>query len=68
MPMYTFVCHDCAQPFDQKLSMSQSGDVQACPTCGSLNTRKSIGAIAVGGTSKAAMPAFSAPPVRSPFS
>jgi putative FmdB family regulatory protein len=67
MPMYTFVCRDCEQPFERKLRMSQSGESQDCPACGSLNTRKSIGAVAVGGVSRSAVPAFSAPPSRSPF-
>ena len=64
MPMYTFVCRQCAQPFERKLRMSQSSDTQACPTCGSTNTRKSIGTIAIGGGSRAAV---SMPPVQSPF-
>lgn len=67
MPMYTFVCRDCEQPFERKLRMSQSSDTQACPSCGSMETRKSIGAIAVGGASRSAAPAFSAPPPSSPF-
>lgn len=67
MPMYTFVCRDCEQPFEKKLRMSQSGDPQECPVCGSAETRKSIGAIAIGGTNRSAAPAVSAPPTRSPF-
>ncbi|MCA9971610.1 MAG: hypothetical protein KC425_15405, partial [Anaerolineales bacterium] len=61
MPMYTFVCRECEQPFEKRLRMSESGETQACPTCGSLDTRKSIGAIAIGGA-RAAAPAVSAPP------
>jgi len=67
MPMYTFVCRDCEQPFERKLRMSQSSDIQDCPSCGSMETRKSIGAIAVGGVSRSAAPTFSAPPPSSPF-
>ncbi|MFO7682636.1 MAG: zinc ribbon domain-containing protein [Chloroflexota bacterium] len=67
MPMYTFICRECEQPFERKLPMSQAGDSQDCPACGSVNTRKSIGAVAVGGVSRSAAPAFSAPPARSPF-
>lgn len=67
MPMYTFVCRDCAQPFERKLRMSQSGDAQDCPSCGSMETRKSIGAIAVSGVTRSVAPAFSGPPPSSPF-
>lgn len=66
MPMYTFVCRNCEQPFERKLRMSQSSETQNCPDCGSMNTRKSIGAIAIGGARTAA-PAISAPPPSSPF-
>ena len=67
MPMYTYVCRECAQPFERKLRMSQAGDSQACPTCGSLNTRKTIGKVAVGGMSRVAASTISTPPARSPF-
>lgn len=67
MPMYSFVCHECGQPFDKKLRMSQSGDVQECPACGSNNTRKSIGAVAVGGVTRSSVP-LSVRPSNSPFS
>ena len=39
-----------------------------CPACGSTDTRKSIGAIAIGGVSRSSAPAVSAQPVSSPFS
>lgn len=42
MPMYSFVCKTCGQPFDKRLRMSQSDVVQACPECGSEETRKRI--------------------------
>lgn len=67
MPMYTFVCRECERPFERKLRMSHASDTQACPACGSLNTRKSIGSIAIGGISRSAAPAISAQPARSPF-
>ena len=67
MPMYTFVCRSCEQPFERKLRMSQSSETQDCPACGSLDTRKSIGVVAVGGVSRSAAPAFSPPPSSSPF-
>ncbi|MBK8988333.1 MAG: zinc ribbon domain-containing protein [Chloroflexi bacterium] len=68
MPMYSYVCHDCGQPFEKKLRMSEAGDAQECPTCGSQHTRKSIGAVAaVGGASRSSIPLSVRPP-SSPFS
>jgi putative FmdB family regulatory protein len=67
MPMYSFVCRECGQPFDKKLAMSQSGEVQDCPACGSRETRKSIGAVAVGGMAGSSVPLSVRPP-SSPFS
>ncbi|PIE81279.1 MAG: FmdB family transcriptional regulator [Chloroflexi bacterium] len=67
MPMYTFVCRSCEQPFERKLRMSQSSETQDCPHCGSMDTRKSIGAVAIGSASPATAPANSAPLPSSPF-
>jgi putative FmdB family regulatory protein len=67
MPMYTFVCRECEQPFERKLRMSQSSDTQECPACSSMNTRKSISRIAIGGINRSAAPAISAQPISSPF-
>ncbi|MCP5096731.1 MAG: zinc ribbon domain-containing protein [Chloroflexi bacterium] len=67
MPMYEFACRECEHPFEKRLRMSQSGDPQNCPSCGSEDTRRRIGtAVAVGGVRTTA-PAFSAPPASSPF-
>ncbi len=67
MPMYQFACRDCGQAFDKRLRMSQASQTQECPNCGSLETRKVISAIAVGGASRVSGAAV-APPVSSPFS
>jgi putative FmdB family regulatory protein len=67
MPMYSFVCRECEQNFERKLRMSQSGDTQECPTCGSKDTRKTIGSIAINGVSRSAGSSISAPPISSPF-
>jgi putative FmdB family regulatory protein len=68
MPMYSFVCQECGRPFEKKLPMSKAAETQACPSCGSGDTRKSIGAVAVGGfwRSNGALPVQQ--PGRSPFS
>ena len=65
MPMYEYTCHSCEGDFEKKLRMSQAGEAQACPSCGSLDTRKRIGAIAfTSGASSAAAPTR---PPTSPF-
>ncbi len=66
MPIYQYACQDCDQAFEKRLRMAQAGEPQECPNCESPNTRKRIGAIAVGGM-RAAAPA-AAPVRRSPFS
>ncbi|MCA9967263.1 MAG: zinc ribbon domain-containing protein [Anaerolineales bacterium] len=51
MPMYQYQCRSCEQPFEKRLSMSRASDPQDCPACGSADTRKRLGAIALGGLS-----------------
>lgn len=65
MPMYEFACQACGQPFEKQLRMSQVGEEQICPKCGSHETRRRFGtAVAIGGVQvKTAVPA----PTRSPF-
>lgn len=66
MPLYQYKCRDCEQSFERRLPMSQSADVQVCPECGSEDTRKQLGAFAVGGsTSTLRSPATESRP--SPF-
>ncbi|MFQ5399764.1 MAG: zinc ribbon domain-containing protein [Anaerolineae bacterium] len=67
MPTYLFLCRDCGQSFDRRLRMSQSSETQACPSCGSKNTRKRIGAVAVNGPARVSGRAATPPP-GSPFS
>jgi putative FmdB family regulatory protein len=64
MPRYQYGCQVCGESFEKELRMSQSGETQICPACGSDQTRKRIGAVAVtsGGPARQ-----SAPPPRSPF-
>lgn len=67
MPMYEFSCQACSQPFEKNLRMSQVGEIQICPDCGSQQTRRrfSVG-VAVSGGNRTAVSTF-AQPVRSPF-
>lgn len=67
MPMYQYACENCGQPFERKLTMRESGDAQACPSCGSQKTRKKLGAVALGSGATPTRSA-SAPPRTSPFS
>ena len=66
MSMYQYACQECGQDFEKRLRMSQSGETQACPSCGSMDTRKRIGAFAVSGGSSG--PQQSVRPQSSPFS
>lgn len=68
MPMYQYACESCGQPFEKKLSMSQSGETQVCPNCGSRRTRKKLGAVALGAGATPTRGVQSAPPRTSPFS
>ena len=67
MPSYQYTCRECEQGFEKKLPMAQASDVQACPECGSFDTRKVIGSIAVSSGSSAPVRSM-APPAASPFS
>lgn len=67
MPTYQYLCRSCQQDFEKRLPMARSGEQQVCPQCGSKDTRKSIGAIAVSsGTSGSGLRAERPP--SSPFS
>jgi len=66
MPMYQYACKSCESEFEKRLRMAQAGDIQTCPVCGSQETRKRIGSIAINGGVKA--PARATRPVSSPFS
>ncbi len=68
MPMYQFSCRDCGQGFDKKLRMSQASEQQDCPDCGSENTQKVFGSVAIGGVSRSSSPSLPARPASSPFS
>lgn len=66
MPTYQYACKTCGAGFEKKLRMSQASETQTCPECGSQETRKRLGAVAVGGARRSAT-AVSAPPPSSPF-
>ncbi len=66
MPMYQYACQECGHPFEKRLAMSQSGEAQPCPYCGSLETRKRLGAVAVNAGASGPQ-RVSTPPPSSPF-
>ncbi|MCP5100281.1 MAG: zinc ribbon domain-containing protein [Chloroflexi bacterium] len=67
MPMYEFACRSCGHPFEKRLRMSQSSNVQVCPNCSSEDTRRRISSsFAVGGGSRTAAAPAMRPP-SSPF-
>jgi putative FmdB family regulatory protein len=64
--MYDFACRECGQAFEKKLKMSQSSDPQACPICGSDDTRRRMASsFAMGGNS--ASQSVAVRPTSSPF-
>lgn len=65
MPIYQYTCESCGNDFEKKLRMSQSGEAQDCPDCGSHETRKRLGAISIGGVSRSSSVATRPP--SSPF-
>lgn len=67
MPMYQFACETCGQPFERKLSMSESGTAQTCPHCGGDKTRKKLGAVALGAGATPTRSESVAPVRSSPF-
>ncbi|MCA9998450.1 MAG: zinc ribbon domain-containing protein [Anaerolineales bacterium] len=62
--MYQYQCHSCEQPFEKRLSMSRASDPQDCPFCGSADTRKRLGAIALNGVSRSVSVPVSQPAPR----
>lgn len=66
MPMYDFACRECGQAFEKQLKMSESGEPQICPSCGSGDTRRRMSsAFAMGGSSSSRVVAGPLP--SSPF-
>lgn len=66
MPMYQYTCQTCGQGFEKQLRMSESSATQSCPACGSRETRKRLGAIAVNAGTRMST-AVSTPPPTSRF-
>ena len=46
MPMYEFDCRACGQPFEELVFRVAPIEVVRCPTCGSLDVKKKLSAVA----------------------
>jgi putative FmdB family regulatory protein len=46
MPLYEYVCPDCQQPFEKRVSIAEA-DQTACPHCGSPQTKRQLSRIAL---------------------
>jgi putative FmdB family regulatory protein len=42
MPLYEFICQNCAEEFELRVSFSQTDLQQECPACGSKNSKKKL--------------------------
>jgi putative FmdB family regulatory protein len=51
MPLYEYVCPDCGQEFEKRMSFSQASETPACPNCNGTNTRKKISLFSSSGSS-----------------
>lgn len=46
MPLYGFVCDDCAENFEELVMSSSKVDAVVCPTCGSAKVQRQLSMIA----------------------
>jgi putative FmdB family regulatory protein len=67
MPLYEFVCTDCAAHTDvfASLAEKEAGLEVSCHACGSDRTRRALSTIAIRGRASAAAAAASATPAAS---
>ena len=45
MPIYEYVCPQCGQPFEKRVSFSEADERQTCPHCGNRHARRQISLI-----------------------
>jgi putative FmdB family regulatory protein len=51
MPIYSYQCEKCGNPFDLLEGMTAEKVVRKCPVCGSKKVRKKMSGFSVGGSS-----------------
>lgn len=42
MPVYEYVCQDCDDEFEKRVSFSEADHSQECPSCGSSKSKKKL--------------------------
>ncbi len=42
MPLYEYVCEECNNQFEKRVTFSDADSEQECPACGSNHSRKKI--------------------------
>lgn len=42
MPLYEYICQECDNRFEKRVSFSEAESDQECPACGSSRSRKQI--------------------------
>ena len=47
MPLYEYQCKACQERFSEILSIKESDDVPACPSCGSEDVQKLVSSVSV---------------------
>jgi putative FmdB family regulatory protein len=45
MPIYEYLCPQCGQPFEKRVSFSHADDRQQCPNCGNEHGRRQVSLI-----------------------
>ncbi|MFN8373684.1 MAG: zinc ribbon domain-containing protein [Anaerolineae bacterium] len=68
MPLYEYDCHDCEQPFEKRVSISQADDAIMCPRCGGKRTKRRLSRIAIKGQTTSVSSSAPVPASTSGFS
>lgn len=59
MPLYEYVCPDCGQEFEKRMSFSQASERPSCPNCAGTNTQKKLSLFSSSGASGGSVSASS---------
>jgi len=51
MPIYSYQCEECGEPFDLLEGMTAEKVERKCPACGSKKVKKKMSGFSVGGAS-----------------